>query len=81
MTVAKDRKGNEYRVGDKVQMIDYPSLYETYNLFNRPMEIVDIEPFEACESGHVILLKDLQTGNIWKKTIDTNWIQKLKTTT
>jgi hypothetical protein len=75
---AKDRYGNEYNVGDIVQMIDFPVLYKT--MLGAELLIVDIKEFEACESGFNVLLKCTETGKTFSKYLDTNWIQKFKTT-
>jgi hypothetical protein len=71
---AKDRYGNVYNKGDIVQMKEYPVLYRS--MIGRPIEIMDIKEYECCESGFNVLLKDMGSGNVFKKWIDTNWIQK-----
>jgi hypothetical protein len=53
--IATDRKGREYKVGDIVQMCDFPILAKS--MLNIPLEIVQIIPIEHCESGHNIVVK------------------------
>lgn len=74
---AIDRYGNEYRIGDIVQMkptSDYLVKYSS--VIGKDMEIVDMEPCENCESGHMLTLKIVGLKNMTKK-YDTNWIQKI----
>jgi hypothetical protein len=73
--IATDRKGREYKVGDIVQMCDFPILAKS--MLNIPLEIVQIIPIEHCESGHNIVVKNLSTGEVGKPR-DTNWYQPIK---
>jgi hypothetical protein len=74
---ATNRKGEEFKVGDIVQMMDWPVLYP--KMADRPLEIIEIEEDKyASESGFQILVKDLETGNNFKRSLDTNWFQKVK---
>lgn len=75
---ATDRYGNEYRVGDIVQMKDFPIMYKS--MVGKKIEVVDITEVESCESGFNILGRCVETGTTFRKYLDTNWFQKLKTT-
>jgi hypothetical protein len=80
--IAIDRKGREYRVGDIVQMCDFPVMWK--GMIDRPLEIVEIISVDHCESGFNILVKDLETNKIFVRTneekryMDTNWFQPIK---
>lgn len=77
---AIDRYGNEYQVGEIVRMKN-DTIWPTMD--GKEQEIVEITTFVDCESGFHVLLRDVESGNVWKnkdkspKAIDTNWIQKL----
>lgn len=74
MGEAKNRYGEIFSVGDEVNIRNgyHPSCD------GRVFIVETIEPFDACESGYMILLKDKETGNIFKKKLDTNWFIKIK---
>lgn len=76
MMTATDRYGNEFRVGDIVQMKDFPVLYKSMQ--DKPLEITKIEEVLHCESGFNVLVKCLESGTEFKKPLDTNWFQKIK---
>lgn len=74
--VAINRHGEFFEKGECVTMIDKPVLYK--ELVGMVLIIEDIKEVPYGESGFNVLLKEKSTGRIFKKWLDTNWIQKLK---
>ncbi len=74
--VAVTRHGEYFQKGEEVMMVDNPIIYGT--MLNRVLVIEDIKIHDACESGFNVLLKDKESGKVFNKWLDTNWIQKLK---
>jgi hypothetical protein len=70
------RYGEFFEKGELVRLVDYPVIYGT--LIGDDMQIAEIKEWASCESGFMIKLKHLKSGNELTNWLDTNWIQKIK---
>jgi hypothetical protein len=74
--IATDRKGNEYKVGDIVQFVDFPVLFKSS--LNVPFQIVEVKEVDYAESGFNLSVKNILTGITSARWLDTNWYQHIK---
>lgn len=73
---AKNRYGIEFSIYEIVMMADFPILYP--QMKDQKLLITEIEEYDACESGFMIQIKHISSGNLFKKKLDTNWFKKTK---
>lgn len=73
VTEAKNRKGEVFVLEEEVFVNGYHSKMD-----NRVFVVIWMGKMDNCESGVMIGLKDKETGNLVKKSLDTNWLIKIK---
>jgi hypothetical protein len=75
--IAIDRKGNEYIVGDIVQMKPTGDFLVKFSaIIGRQLKIVEIVECEHCESGSMLAVEIVDSGKKLTKKYDTNWFAK-----
>ena len=72
---AVDRYGSVFELGEMVKMKDYPILYKS--MIGEELIIEDIKEVDHSESGFNILARHKQSGNLFKRWLDTNWFTKI----
>jgi hypothetical protein len=71
---ALNRHGEEFAENEEVRM--HWGYHKSTN--DKVFVIHSISKFVSCESGFMILLKDKDTGSLFKRKLDTNWLIKIK---
>lgn len=74
--IAKNREGMQFSIGEEVMMIDKYNIYPS--MIGQILIIEDILLWDNCESGFMIQIKHKESGNMFKKKLDTNWFKKIK---
>lgn len=70
---AKNRRGELFEMNEEVHVNGYHPKMD-----GRVFVIIWMGKMDNCESGVMIGLKDKETGNLVKKSLDTNWLIKIK---
>lgn len=76
ITIAKNREGIQFSVGEEIMMIDKYNIYPS--MIGQVLVIEEIVQWDNCESGFMILVKHKASGNLFKRKLDTNWFKKIK---
>lgn len=76
MVRAVNRKGEQFEEWEDVMMADSPVLYP--QMIGQKLTIIEIIPYDGCESGFNIQVVHKETQKPFKVTLDTNWFKKIK---